>query len=756
MVRFTSTKRFLLSAVCFWLTAALSNAANAQVPDAPTGATVIAGNGSVSVAFAAPGNSGGSAITSFTATCGSQSNTGGASPIVVNTPAGVAVSCTVVATNASGNSVASAASNNATPVLLTAVLSRKTHGSAGDFDLPIDRTQTIGGLVTVEPRTIGNGHTIVFQFNGTIPTGWTASVSLGNATVAPTTTSEVVVTLTNISDNQRVMVTLTNVAGAVSLPPVSMGFLVGDVNNSRTVNSSDVSTVKARAGQTTNTANFLYDINASGSINSSDISTIKSRAGSILVTGGAVAIISAAPPPATTDVTYCHPFTASETIQQGGWTMSATAPAWVTLNAKRGVICGIPRSPADVGTTTFNVSATNGISTATQTVTLTVGVITLPPPVITSGAPATATTDLTYCHPFTASQAIPSGAWTVSAGTATPEWITLNSKRGVICGIPRTADIGTSTFTISATNANGTSPQAVTLTVSGVALVVLSVSPMSALVGATVTINGTGLSSVTSVKIGTVDATPFTVNSAGTSITTTVPAAALQGLGSVVLGTATNPTAATASFVVLGPGSGDFSNDPIPVSLPAVSKFPFAIPSHDGLNGAGTRVNAYSMDPARCNTTPALRRSWQHNIDLADYRQRVASDLFAMQGDEALTYKITIPTTDAAGGFLYQDNVGSGGIRAAAFMSISATPCDFDVTKIPYVPTSPTKQCYQLSGAGGGIAWANFATGQPNDYVYCKLTKGQTYYVNIRFVDGATPSATTCPTGLCGGGFTFN
>ena len=126
-----------------------------------------------------------------------------------------------------------------------------------------------------------------------------------------------------------------------------------------------------------------------------------------------------------------------------------------------------------------------------------------------------------------------------------------------------------------------------------------------------------------------------------------------------------------------------------------------------------------------------------------------------MQGDEALTYKITIPTTDAAGGFTYQDNVGSGGNLATAFISISAAPCDFDVTKLPYVASSPTKQCYQTIGAGGNVQWANFPV-QVNAYVYCNLVKGATYYVNIRFVDGINQQATTCTSGLCGGGFTFN
>ena len=367
---------------------------------------------------------------------------------------------------------------------------------------------------------------------------------------------------------------------------------------------------------------------------------------------------------------------------------------------------------------------------------------------ITSTAPPAATPGVSYCHQFTASQAISAGGWTVSAGVL-PDWVALNPNRGDLCGIPLLADVGTTNFTIS----GGAATQAVALTVSAAALptpTITNITPASAPVGAAVTVTGIALSSVTAVRIGTVNATPFTINGAGTTITTTVPATATLGAGSVVLATAASATAATASFLVETPGSGEFSIDGI--SIPAISKFPSTtLPVHAGLNGAG--INAYAMSPTRCNTTPTLRRSWQHNIDLADYRQRQASDLFAMQGDEALTYKITIPTTDAAGGFTYQDNVGSGGILATAFMSISATPCDFDVTKIPYVASSPTKQCYQTIGAGGAIQWANFPV---QIVAYCILTKGATYYVNIRFVDGINQQATTCPNGLCGGGFTFN
>ena len=87
-----------------------------SVPNAPSIGTATRGNALVNVAFTAPNVTGGSAITGYTATCGAQSNTGTTSPIVVsNLSNGTAVTCTVVASNIVGNSLASAASNSVTP-----------------------------------------------------------------------------------------------------------------------------------------------------------------------------------------------------------------------------------------------------------------------------------------------------------------------------------------------------------------------------------------------------------------------------------------------------------------------------------------------------------------------------------------------------------------------------------------------------------------------------------------------------------------
>ena len=85
-------------------------------------------------------------------------------------------------------------------------------------------------------------------------------------------------------DNQRVKITLTGVTGPVDSTnaSTSIGFLIGDVNSSRSVNASDVSGVKAHFGQTTNLSNFWFDLNGSGDINLFDVSAVKARAGLVL------------------------------------------------------------------------------------------------------------------------------------------------------------------------------------------------------------------------------------------------------------------------------------------------------------------------------------------------------------------------------------------------------------------------------------------------------------------------------------------
>jgi sugar lactone lactonase YvrE len=163
---------------------------------------------------------------------------------------------------------------------LDSVRSRKLHG-ATEHDISIDRTTVLAGNVDVEPRAIGSGHRIVFRFNAPVTQSGSATTTTGSAVAAinPNNTNEVIVTLTAVPDNTRLTVTLTGVNGGVSSQSASIGFLVGDVNNSRSVNATDIARLKVRQSATVDATNFRFDLNTSGAINSADITTVKARTG---------------------------------------------------------------------------------------------------------------------------------------------------------------------------------------------------------------------------------------------------------------------------------------------------------------------------------------------------------------------------------------------------------------------------------------------------------------------------------------------
>jgi len=96
----------------------------ATVPDAPTGVVASASNKQASVSFTAPIVNGGSEIISYTVTStpGNFTQTGTASPLVITGLTNeTAYTFTVVATNAVGNSIESAVSNEVTPLDNTAL-----------------------------------------------------------------------------------------------------------------------------------------------------------------------------------------------------------------------------------------------------------------------------------------------------------------------------------------------------------------------------------------------------------------------------------------------------------------------------------------------------------------------------------------------------------------------------------------------------------------------------------------------------------
>ena len=157
-----------------------------------------------------------------------------------------------------------------TPGLMGAS-SRRTHGAAGTFDLPLS---TIATNPTTEPRQ-GLAQKIVFTFNKPISNA-TATITEGTATAATPTFSgnEVIISLTGVSDRQYVTIALTNVSavdgGAGGSGSVRVGFLLGDVNQNRVVSLADLALVNAQLAQFVTAANYLMDVNASGTVSLAD------------------------------------------------------------------------------------------------------------------------------------------------------------------------------------------------------------------------------------------------------------------------------------------------------------------------------------------------------------------------------------------------------------------------------------------------------------------------------------------------------
>jgi len=171
------------------------------------------------------------------------------------------------------------------PLLVSAV-SRKTHGSAGTYD--VDLMPPNSGIECRSGGANGDYQVVVtFAVPVTLSSASAVPASGGTASVTGTPSvsgNDVTINLTNVSNAQRFNINLLGVNDGTRTRDISvpMAVLIGDTTGNGAVNSSDIAQTQSQSGQPVTTSNFREDVTVNGAINSSDIALVQSKSGTAL------------------------------------------------------------------------------------------------------------------------------------------------------------------------------------------------------------------------------------------------------------------------------------------------------------------------------------------------------------------------------------------------------------------------------------------------------------------------------------------
>ncbi len=164
----------------------------------------------------------------------------------------------------------------------TAMVSRKNHGST-PFD--VDLTPPAAGIECRTNSATGD-HTLVVTFalpvtvagNGTVKaqvtsgSGQVGSGGTANGNAVSVNGAVVTVPLTNVTNAQRLTISLFGVSDGTNSASVTvpLAVLLGDVNSSSRVDGSDLTSLRQESLKPLTDANFRNDVNASGRIDGRD------------------------------------------------------------------------------------------------------------------------------------------------------------------------------------------------------------------------------------------------------------------------------------------------------------------------------------------------------------------------------------------------------------------------------------------------------------------------------------------------------
>jgi large repetitive protein len=308
-------------------------------------------------------------------------------------------------------------------------------------------TITVNGVVTsssVTPALIQSSSTaLVSSADGSPATS--SSAPAGALPAAPTVTS---VSPTNgaAGGGNDVTVTGTNLSGATAIEigtaaeftagtPTTLNLCTSSAPGCFTVTSSTSLDISSMPGH------------AAASVTVRVVSLGVSGSGSYTYNSGP-ALLFPAPPGGEVGVAYSDQLTVTGGTSPFTWSVSAgSLPPGLTLGASTGLLSGTPTA---AGSYSFTVQVTDHAGlTSTEPVSLTV----IPGPSLSFAAPPAGWTHTVYSDTLTESGGTAPFTWSVSSGSL-PAGISLSAD-GNLTGTPTA--VGTSSFTVKVTDANGQS-----------------------------------------------------------------------------------------------------------------------------------------------------------------------------------------------------------------------------------------------------------------------------------------------------------
>lgn len=165
------------------------------------------------------------------------------------------------------------------PLVLQRAFSRKTHGKAGNFDLPLPLT----GAEGIESRA-GRNDSIYLTFNNNLTRVGSVVSNCGQVSVTldPDDTKNLIVTVGRDCNASNITISPGGIAddqGHVISVSLAYGRLIGDVDGSGVVDVLDGRAIRAAAPSPVDSSNFRDDLNLDGRVNLKDHMLAKSHRG---------------------------------------------------------------------------------------------------------------------------------------------------------------------------------------------------------------------------------------------------------------------------------------------------------------------------------------------------------------------------------------------------------------------------------------------------------------------------------------------